>query len=205
MRHESSSSPRERRDPDRPFRDHAIAFTWGFVEGTFFFIVPDVWLSWLALRSPRRAYATSISAVLGALIGGAAMYSWGRRLSEPESRRRLTALPAISHRMIDTVETEMSRGMHRMVLGPLSGTPYKIYARTAGIRGDHLPNFLFWSIPARIPRFLLVAAGTSLAVRLGRKTLRGRRPAVEKAIFLAGWVAFYTWFFRVVGRDARKA
>lgn len=204
MRHETFPHPHERHCPERPFRDHAIAFTWGLAEGTFFFIVPDVWLSQLALRSPRRAYAASVSAVVGALAGGVATYFWGRRLCEQESRRLLATLPAISHRMIDTVETEMSRGMNRMVIGPLSGTPYKIYARTAGLRGDHLASFLFWSVPARIPRFLLIAVGTSLAARLGRKTLRGRRPAVEKLIFLAGWVGFYTWFFRTVGRDTHQ-
>jgi hypothetical protein len=34
----------------------ALAVLWGFAEATVFFIVPDVQLSWLALRSRRTAF-----------------------------------------------------------------------------------------------------------------------------------------------------
>lgn len=179
------------------------AFTWGFAEGTFFFLVPDIWLSYLTLSSPKRAFAASVPALLGALAGGAATYTWGRRLPAQESRRLLASLPAISTSMVDTVETELARGLPAMVLGPLRGRPYKIYARTAGVRGDGMLPFLLWSIPARLPRFLLVTGGAALAVRGGRRIL-GNRPRLEKLIFTAAWTAFYAWFFSTVGREGSE-
>lgn len=180
------------------------AFTWGFAEGTFFFLVPDIWLSHLALVSPKRAFAASVPTLIGALAGGAATYTWARRIPEEESRRLLASLPAISTAMVDTVDAELSRGLHTMVLGPLRGRPYKIYARSAGVRGEGLLPFLLWSIPARLPRFLLVTGGTVLAARGGRKAL-GDRPWLEKVLFAAAWTAFYAWFFSTVGREDSRS
>lgn len=176
------------------------AFTWGFAEGTFFFLVPDIWLSYLTLSSPKRAFAASVPTLLGALAGGAVTYAWGKRLPEEESRRLLASLPAISTSMVDTVEAELTGGLPAMVLGPLRGRPYKIYARTAGMRGDGVLPFLLWSIPARLPRFLLVTGGAALAVRHGRRRF-GHRPWLEKLTFALAWTAFYAWFFSAVGRE----
>ena len=53
-------------------RANAIASLWGFAEATVFFIVPDVLLSWLALRSPKSGLIACLFALLGALIGGSA-------------------------------------------------------------------------------------------------------------------------------------
>lgn len=180
---------------------HGVAFTWGFAEGTFFFIVPDVWLSAIAMNSPRRAVSASFSSLVGAAAGGAVMYMWGRNRHETDTRQTLTSLPAISDAMVTRVEKEMRSGMSSMVLGPLRGTPYKIYGRTAGMDGESLPAFLAWSIPARLPRFLLVIAGTVLARHRGRKVLGRSRPVLEWVLYGAAWVGFYTWFFRNVGRE----
>lgn len=177
-----------------------MAFTWGLAEGTFFFFAPDIWLSWLALKSPKRAFSASFTTVVGALVGGIVTYRGARRLGEVETRRLLTSLPAISGKMVDGVEGQLARGLGRMVLGPLSGTPYKIYAARAGLRGDDLGAFLAWSIPARIPRFLAVAGGTAWVARRARKRF-GRRPRLEKVIFFLGWMVFYAAFFARVGRE----
>lgn len=176
------------------------ALTWGFAEGTFFFLVPDIWLSYLTISSPKRAFAAAVPTLLGALAGGALTYAWGKRVPEDESRRLLASLPAISTSMVDTVEAELARGLPAMVLGPLRGRPYKIYARTAGMRGEGMLPFLLWSIPARLPRFLLVTGGAALAVRGGRRLL-GTRPRLEKLCFALAWTAFYAWFFSAVGRE----
>jgi len=37
-----------------PSWTNVLASFWGLAEATIFFIVPDVQLSWLALRSPKR-------------------------------------------------------------------------------------------------------------------------------------------------------
>jgi hypothetical protein len=43
---------------------NAVAFLWGIAEATFFFIVPDVLLSWLALSSHRRGLIACVFAVV---------------------------------------------------------------------------------------------------------------------------------------------
>ena len=69
------------------------------------------------------------------------------------------------------------------------------------------------SVPARLARFVPVTAVISGIAALARRSglsapdrglprLLGLSPrTVELTIFLAGWAAFYTWFFRSVGRD----
>ena len=114
----------------------------------------------------------------------------------------LARIPAVSSAMVARVERDMAaRGFTAVLLGPLRGTPYKLYARTAGMRGDPLHRFLAWSVPARAPRFLVVTAAVG-----GISALHGRlwphAPArVRWAIFGTGWTAFYAWCFRTVGRE----
>ena len=183
-------------------RDHVVAGLWGFAEATGFFVVPDVWISALAVRSLRRGLTSAVSATAGAVVGGALMHRWGERVPAGRSAWLLTRLPAVSPAMLERVEREMaSHGFAAVLLGPLRGTPYKLYARTAGLRGDPLPAFLAWSVPARAPRFVVVTTAVGALSALLR-SLRPHAPGgVRWAIFTAGWTAFYAWYFRTVGRD----
>ncbi|WP_223286581.1 hypothetical protein [Kocuria atrinae] len=131
-------------------RDHAVAAVWGFAEATAFFIVPDVWLSALAMKSPRRGLKCVASATAGAVLGGAVTHAWGAKTGGGRSARALAALPAVSPTMVRRVESDYSaKGYKALLTGPLRGTPYKIYARTNGLLGRPLPRFLLWSVPAR--------------------------------------------------------
>ena len=84
-----------------------------------------------------------------------------------------------------------------MLLGPLQGTPYKIYARTAGLQRHSLGATLLWTIPARGARFLLIAGIAAAYGSLVRR--RTRRPAWLLAPYLLAWGAFYAWYFRRYG------
>ncbi|MDO4919011.1 hypothetical protein [Kocuria sp.] len=182
-------------------RDHVVAALWGFAEATVFFVVPDVWLSAVAMRRLPRGLACAASATAGALVGGAVVHRWGARAPRGDSARALTRIPAISAAMVRGVERELAeQGFTAVLRGPLRGTPYKIYARTAGLRGDSLPRFLAWSVPARAPRFLVVTAAVA-ALDAAHSRLRPRAPGwVRWVVFGAGWSAFYAWYFRTVGR-----
>lgn len=183
-------------------RDHVVAGLWGFAEATGFFVVPDMWLSALAVKNLRRGLASTVSATAGAVVGGALMHRWGGRVPAGRSAGLLTRLPAVSPAMVERVERDMaSRGFVAVLLGPLRGTPYKLYARTAGLRGDPLLPFLAWSVPARAPRFVVVTTAVGALSALLR-SLRPHTPeGVRWTIFAAGWTAFYAWYFRTVGRD----
>ena len=90
-------------------RANIIASLWGFAEATLFFIVPDVFLGWLALRSPKSALIACLFALLGALIGGSAMWLWGR--FDPDSARGIFALlPAVGGDSIANVQMQLEDG-----------------------------------------------------------------------------------------------
>jgi membrane protein YqaA with SNARE-associated domain len=176
----------------------AVALGWGFAEATIFFIVPDVWIGLLALFSWRAGLRAVIWAVAGALIGGALMYAIGAQVPPDRTARLLDAIPAISPAMIERVEAEMrERGPASMLLGPLQGTPYKIYARTAGMQEQPLIAFLLWSIPARGARFLLVALVAALYGWLVRRITS--RPAWLVGPYVLAWAIFYAAYFRAYG------
>lgn len=182
-------------------RDHAVAAAWGFAEATAFFIVPDVWLSAVAMKSPKRGLRCVASATAGAVLGGAVTHLWGARTDAARSARALVTLPAASPAMVRRIEEDYSaKGYTALLTGPLRGTPYKIYARTNGLLGRPLPRFLLWSVPARAPRFILVTAAIGGLAVLGRKLLPDAPEWVRWSVFAAGWIGFYTWFFKNVGR-----
>jgi hypothetical protein len=76
--------------------------------------------------------------------------------------------------------------------GPLSSTPYKVYAALAPEAGASLPAFAAAALPVRLPRFLLVAAGWALIGAAARGRISRR---VLLAAFTVTWVLFYGWFW----------
>ena len=178
-----------------PSRTNALASFWGLAEATVFFIVPDVQLSWLALRSPKTGLVACLFALLGALIGGSVMWMWGR--SDPDTARAVVeSLPAISSAMTAGVRQQLTdSGVAALFLGPLGGVAYKIYAVEAAHLGYGLAIFLLVSLPARLTRFVLV---TSIAGAVSW-TLRKRVSLrAVRSIHVAFWIVFYAWFFTVM-------
>lgn len=174
-------------------RDLWIAGAWGFAEAVFFFIVPDVWLSRVALRSWRRALAASLAATAGALAGGALVHALGARLGGTVLEW-IDRLPAVSAAMIEAAGLELSDGpLRALIRGMTSGTPYKIYAAEAGIQDIPLAPFLAASAVARMLRFVAVGGGVALASAAIRRL--GGSGVLVQWLHAAGWAAFYAWFF----------
>ena len=168
---------------------------WGFVEATLFFFVPDVFLTRVALEAPKRAFVACWFALAGALVGGMAMFAWGRADIE-SARAALDAVPGISEDMIATVGGQLEElGTTALFSGPPRGVPYKIYAVEWGATGGSLAEFLLMSVPARVLRFLLVAA---LAVLVRRTLLSKRSPRACLWFHAACWASFYTAYFWLI-------
>src|SRR5262245_25681988 len=126
------------------------ALVWGFGEATLFFLIPDVLLSWVALRDGRPAWVACGWATAGALAGGALMYGWGG-VDRDSAVAALDYVPAINRDMIDSVEEQINNhGIGALFFGPLTGTPYKIYAVQAGAGHLGLASFLLVSAPVRL-------------------------------------------------------
>ncbi|MBC7878325.1 MAG: hypothetical protein H7Y59_14235 [Anaerolineales bacterium] len=168
-----------------------IAFAWGFAEATLFFIVPDVALSVIALEGVDIGLVACLYALAGALVGGTIMYYWGRADIEKVTRV-LRMLPAIPSKDIEKVRSDLQRsGISAMLLGPLSGIPYKIYAAHA-----HLTTSIFYfiliSIPARIIRFILIAFVTPYIMDT---FLPNAAYSLRVQVVLIFWIFSYSIYF----------
>jgi membrane protein YqaA with SNARE-associated domain len=167
------------------------AFLWGFAEATLFFIVPDVLLTFFALRSLRRALMASAFAVLGAIVGGVLMYFFA-------SRSVLESIPAINGALIHDVEQQIAQhGAWSIFLGPLRGIPYKIYAAEWGWQRRELLTLVAITIHARAISFILLSALASFAASVLRKKISDRS-IVRLHLFL--WTAFYLIYFMKMTR-----
>ena len=172
----------------------ALAFAWGFAEATFFFFVPDVLLTLIACRTLRPAMKATVAALVGALAGGALMYAFGVR--EPHTARFfLDHVPAISPALITRVGEQINEsGLMAVLLGPIKGIPYKIYAVEWGARGGSLVAFMLISIPARYVRFFLATVAARAIARLLER-LTHHRAVIEVVILSIIWIAFYSFYF----------
>jgi len=172
-----------------------VAMAWGFAEATLFFIVPDVWLTLVARKRLRTGLIASLYSLAGALVGGILVY-WLGATHQQTLIGVMEALPAIGPEMVDQVRDALSgQGVFALLLGPLSGTPYKLYAAQAAHSGVGLAPFLLISIPARMIRFLLV----TLLSYYGLKALANWWPGVNRLLVLSVcWVLFYGWYFSVM-------
>jgi membrane protein YqaA with SNARE-associated domain len=172
----------------------ATAFVFGLAEATLFFIVPDVLLTMLACRALRPALRATIAAIAGALIGGAIMCALGANAHD-YARSLLDRVPGINSSLIASVETQIrEQGLIAMMLGPIKGIPYKIYAVEWGALRGTLSAFLLASIPARGTRFLLTAVAARAIART-IEPLTGHRARTEMLLLAAFWLVLYTVYF----------
>ena len=172
-----------------------VAFLWGWSEATLFFIVPDVLLTLIALRSLRTALIACVWATFGAIVGGAMAWDYAS-LHPASSREIVVSIPGISDRMVGEVGTQIEQhGASAVFLGPLRGIPYKIYAVQWAWQHRPLLEFLLVSIPARAIRFVLTSVLAAIIAAPLRRRVR-ERTLIH--IHLLAWTAFYTAYFVMV-------
>jgi hypothetical protein len=127
------------------------------------------------------------------MIAGMLLFNWAS--SDPEAAHQAVArVPFVTAGMFTHVQTGYQRhGLGALLLGPLSGTPYKIYAVEApGFMSRAV--FLWGTIPARGERFLLVWGGFGL---LGNLLRRFRRGSVLQLVLWHGsfWIILYAIYW----------
>lgn len=174
-----------------------IAAAWGFAEATLFFLVPDVILSAIAIADWRLALWGCLAATGGAMAGGALMYHAGKR-DDGRLRRLFLRIPGIGPAMLERVADQVgSRGFLAVLLGPLYGTPYKLYAAEAGRRHLSMAGLLLVTVPARLLRFVAV---TLLAAWLAHAVAPAMPQDTKYAAWAVAWTVFYGWYFRAMRR-----
>jgi len=82
-----------------------------------------------------------------------------------------------------------------MMWGPLSGTPYKLYAVQATSAGIGFGMFMLISIPARLIRFLIVTIISHYVVAGLSRWLPFQK---RGGVLLTVWVVFYLFYFSMM-------
>jgi membrane protein YqaA with SNARE-associated domain len=146
--------------------EYLIACLWSFAEATFFFFIPDIYLTRIALFDLRKALLACVFSAVSACVGGAVMYGCAE-LYPQQVMHFLTFIPAIFPKLINEVLQNISyQPFYSLVLAPLQGTPYKIYAAAFGAEQLNFTLFIVTSFFARLSRFLLVTLAGGLVVKL---------------------------------------
>jgi membrane protein YqaA with SNARE-associated domain len=176
-------------------RVNLIAAVWGFAEATLFFIVPDVWLSIAGRKKLKIGLLACLYSLIGALIGGIILYFWGYN-DLVSASKIIEKVPAVSHEMLLRAHSDMSeQGVWAVMLGPLSGTPFKVYAIQAADAGFSLWLFVLISIPARLIRFIFVTIFCHFSLKILSKVIKKLDTLM---ILVSGWVIFYSYYFYVM-------
>jgi len=175
---------------------HIVAFLWGFAEATLFFIVPDVLLTFLVVRFGWRAAVMPMLFCLGgAVLGGAGMYVASTHSFEV-MRAVVDAVPLIPSEMISRVIAEMQGAwLPNMLIGSLSGIPYKIYALAAAGADISLVPFLMGSAMVRPIRWIIVMA---VAAGIAASLARAGWHRTILWVWAVMWGAFYLFYAAVM-------
>jgi membrane protein YqaA with SNARE-associated domain len=186
------------RVPDRALEGWpapAVAALWGLAEATALFVVPDVWISRLALSSRRAALRGCACALAGALLGGVLLYLLGAG-HEAALLALFERLPAIDPGLVARVRAQLhGLGGWALLVGGFSGAPYKLYAAQAMSTGLGLPVFIACSAIARGARFLAVAL---LVGAIARRATPRFGAATVRRIWWAAWIGFYALYWTLM-------
>lgn len=176
----------------KPTYQFLISFLWSLFEATFFFIIPDVWLSFTSLESLKNGFKNIGFTLLGAVVGGSIMYALGS-YNIISLAAFLELIPDInSKRLLEVEEILKNEGLTALFMGPIKGIPYKIYASYSGALALNFLMFILISIPARAMRFIMTVLITNLVSKIILKKVSLRN---KKIILLLIWILLYTLYF----------
>jgi membrane protein YqaA with SNARE-associated domain len=174
-----------------------LGVLWGFAEATFFFIVPDVLLTLVALYSWRRSAQLLASILLGALAGGTAMFYFGAK-AEPQAKAVVLQVPFVSRSMfVNTRQGFERNGIWTLVRGPGNGIPYKVYCVQAS-RYANWGTFIVISVLARLERFAPFWVVAAVLGTVFRKQIQ-RRQMIPALIHVSLWILGYAWYWSRIG------
>jgi hypothetical protein len=183
-------------------RDERLAahagFWWGLAEGLFFFIVPDVYISFATLFSLRAGARAWLFSILGSVTAIPIIYLLVVVLGV-DYLGFLQMIPGISASLIARVgEGVAADGLPYTPFLVAGGVPLKLYAASAFSLGLSLGAVLVWTVFARIARI-----APTYAVAAGIRVLFGRHIDARPGVWFVGlclfWLAFYVFYFVRMG------
>jgi hypothetical protein len=166
-----------------------VAF-WSAAEAAIFFLVADVPISFIAVRSgTRAALLAAVIAAIASMIGALAVLIWAG--NDPAgAAAMMAALPGIDWPLEVRAAGIYHDGPLAMLVASVSGVPFKLFALEAA-KGGGLSLLLLAPL-LRLPRFAAVAwfSGTVSNFLSRWMSARGR-------LLLLGllWVGFYAFYW----------
>lgn len=177
------------------FWETGAAMLLGFAEATFLFLLPETFVTFVAMQKGRlrAALLLALVAAVGGLLGGWMLHAWGAGASPKVVVGFLDAMPGVSREMIGEAFNALRlQGAGALFSAPLLEAPYRVHAALAAQAGVPATSFLMASAAFLALRF---AAAAMLAHGL---TLVWRRlvPSVNVFwIWSAAWLGIYgLWF-----------
>ena len=166
---------------------------WAFAEAVLFFLVPDVWLGYVALYAPRRMPVMLVAITIGAALGATVLYLatlvFGDGLSSV-----ITAVPGIDAADLERARVELAdQGAIAFLNGILAALPVKVYIHAAALSGIDLVDVVVFTIINRIERLLVFGLVMALVGWLGRPAI-ARWPLAAALLYVLAWVIFYAGF-----------
>jgi hypothetical protein len=171
-------------------------FLWGLFEATFFFLVPDVYLTAAVFKSgARKVIPVFLCCLAGALLGGGLVYFLA--FWQPvKIFTWLEHVPGISGRLIQQVQ--FFHGSGSVFKGMFQGIPYKLFAAAWREKKESFFIFILISLAARSARFILSIAVAAFLNGLGMKLVKGWRKW-RWAGYSFFWFSVYYVYFNIYG------
>jgi hypothetical protein len=179
-------------------RDERLArhagFWWGLAEGLFFFIVPDVYISFATIFALRAGTVAWLLSIVGSVTAIPIIYVL-MAILQVDYLAFLQTIPGISGSMIAEVSRRLAvEGLPYTPFLAAGGVPLKVYAASAFSLGISFGSVLVWTVFARIVRI-----APTFAVAAGIRGLFGRHIDARPGVWFAGlvlfWLAFYVFYF----------
>ena len=170
-----------------------IVAGWSAAEAAIFFIVADVPISWIAVRSgTRAAMLAAIVAALASVAGTLAVLFWASH-DPAGAAATMAALPGIDPALIAEAASRYAQGFDAVLTGSFSGIPFKLVGLEAARQGGVL--FVILAPLLRLPRFLAVALFVGGVSHFLKRWMSVRQ---RLGLLLILWIAFYAWYFSVM-------
>lgn len=170
-----------------------IVAGWSAAETAIFFIVADVPISWIAVRSgTRAALLAALVAALASVAGTLAVLFWAGR-DPAGAAATMAALPGIDPALISEAARRYAQGFGAVLGGSFSGIPFKLFALEASKQGGMLLVLLAPLL--RLPRFLAIALFVGGVSHFLERWIGVRQ---RLGLLLILWIAFYAWYFSVM-------
>jgi hypothetical protein len=175
-----------------------VGGAWGLAEASLFFIVPDVWLGFVALYAPRRAPVTLLAIVAGAVVGAALLYVATLVVGDGLSGL-IVGLPGIAPADLSQARSELAdQGAIAFLNGPLQGLPVKVYIHAAALHGIDLLSVTVAVVLNRLERIVLFGLVMATVGFVARPAI-ARWPRACAILYGLTWVIFYAGFVLAPG------